>query len=154
MIRSHIKWLTVILVTLVVFALAFSMTKPTVAEAKRKPTRTPTSLPTATPAPVELTAPTLLSPPDGATVSGQVTFVWSTVQGAAHYHLQAGLNPYHDGQFNIIDQWSLTDTSYSFYASPDFVFYFPHLYWRVQAIDANYVGGPWSEVWYFNLTSP
>jgi hypothetical protein len=154
MIRSHIKWLTAILITLVAFALALSMTKPTVAEAKRKPTRTPTPLPTATPAPVELTAPALISPPNGATVSAQVTFVWSAVPGAASYHLQAGLNPYFDTQYNIINEWSLTDTSYSFYASPGFVEYFPHLYWRVQVIDANNVQGLWSEVWYFNLTSP
>lgn len=154
MIRPHITRLAAILVTLVAFALTLSMNAPTVAAAKRKPTPTPAPPPTATPAPVQLTAPTLVSPPNGATVSGQVTFVWSAVPGVARYHLQAGLNPYHDGQSNIIDEWSLTDTSYSFYASPDFVSYFPHLYWRVQAIDANYVGGPWSEVWYFNLTSP
>jgi hypothetical protein len=157
MTRSHIKWLTAILITLVAFALASSMTKPIVAEAKRKPTRTPTPLPTATPAPVELTAPTLISPPNGATVSGQVTFVWSAVPGAACYHLQAGLHPYLDTQSNVFNEGCLTDTSYSFYASAGFVEYFPQLYWRVRArttTDIYGTYGPWSEVWYFNLTSP
>jgi hypothetical protein len=121
---------------------------------RRKPTRTPTPLPTATSAPVVLTAPTLISPPQGATVSGQVTFMWSAVPGATRYHLQAGLHPYFDQQYNIIEQSGLTEPSYSFYASPGFVFYFPHLYWRVRAIDANNVQGPWSEVGYFNLTNP
>ena len=116
-----------------------------------KPTPTPTPPPTATSAPVQLTAPILLSPPYGATVGGQVTMKWSAVPGAARYHLQAGLNQYFDGQFNIIEQWSLTDTSYTFTASPGFVEYFPHLYWRVQAIDANNVQGLWSEVGYFEL---
>jgi len=116
-----------------------------------KPTRTPTPLPTATSAPVQLTAPTLLSPHYGATVGGQVTMKWSAVPGAARYHLQAGLNTYFDGQFNIIEQWSLTDTSYTFTASPGFVEYFPHLYWRVQAIDSNNVQGLWSEIGYFEL---
>jgi hypothetical protein len=40
--RLHFRWLTAILVTLVTFMLAFSITEPTVAEAKRKPTPTPT----------------------------------------------------------------------------------------------------------------
>jgi hypothetical protein len=148
MIRPYIPHLTALLVTLVVFMLAFGITEPTLAEAKRKPIRAPT------PAPVQLPAPTLLSPPNSATVSGQVNFVWSAVPGAARYHLQAAPNPYHDAQFNIIDQWGLTDTSYPFYASPDFMVYFPHLYWRVQAIDANDFQGSWSEIWYFNFTSP
>src|SRR5262245_56564876 len=73
---------------------------------KRKATPTPTTGP--------LPAPTLLSPPNGATVSGVVTLAWRAVPGAARYHLQAGLNPYHDEQSNIIDKGSLTDTSYTF----------------------------------------
>src|SRR5215211_2735206 len=105
MIRPHITWLTAILVTLVAFALTLSMTEPTVARAKRQPTPTPAHPPTATP--VRLTAPTLISPPNGATVSGEVTLLWSAVPGAARYHLQAHLNPYHDEQSNIIEQWGL-----------------------------------------------
>lgn len=153
MIRLHMTRLSAILLTLVAFVLALSMTAPTVAEAQRKPTRTPIPSPTATPAP-QLPAPTLLSPPNGATVSGEVTLVWSAAPGAAYYHLQAGLNPYHDQQFNIIEEWSLTDTSYSFTSSDDFIFYFPHLYWRVQALDANRDPGLWSEVWRVDFAGP
>src|SRR6266498_3377870 len=110
-----------------------------------KPTRTPTPLPTATSAPVQLTAPTLLSPPYGATVGGQVTMKWSAVPGAARYHLQAGLNTYFDGQFNIIEQWSLTDTSYTFTASPGYIVRFPRLYRRLHSIASTTVQGQWSQ---------
>jgi hypothetical protein len=118
-----------------------------------KPKRTPKPPPTITPA--QLIAPTPLSPPNGGTVGvGDVTFTWTAVPGATRYHIQAGLNPYFDQQYNIIENWSLTDTSYTFTVTPGFVTYFPHLYWRVQAIDANNVQGPWSEIWYFTLTNP
>lgn len=43
----HIKWLSAILVTLVAFTLALSMTEPSVAETKRRPTPTPTQPPPA-----------------------------------------------------------------------------------------------------------
>jgi len=123
-----------------------------------RPKRTPTPLATATPAPVLLTAPTLISPPNGATVpGGDVTLVWSAVPGAACYHVQAGLNVYLDEQSNIIDYGCWTDTSYTFNASPGFIQYFPHLYWRVRArttTDIYGTYGPWSEVWYFNLVNP
>ena len=132
---------------------AFAPYAPTSSNAVAKPRRTPT--PTPTSVPVTLTAPTLLSPANGSTVhTGDVTFAWSAVPGAARYHIQAGLNTYFDGQYNIIEWWNLTVLSYTFTATPGFVEYFPHLYWRVQAIDANNVYGPWSEVWYFNLVSP
>jgi len=132
---------------------AFAPYAPTSSNAVAKPRRTPT--PTPTSVPVTLTAPTLLSPANGSTVhTGDVTFAWSAVPGAARYHIQAGLNTYFDGQYNIIEWWNLTDPSYTFTVTPGFVEYFPHLYWRVQAIDANNVYGPWSEVWYFNLVSP
>jgi len=117
-----------------------------------KPTRTPTPSPTATSAPVQLPAPTLISPPYGATVGGQVTLEWSAVVGAARYRVQASVNPFEYGeeQSKIIDSW-VTETSYTFTASPGFVEYVPHLYWRVRAIDANSVQGLWSEVGYFEL---
>ncbi len=116
--------------------------------------RTPAPRPTATSVSGGLRAPTLLSPANNATLhAGNVTWSWTAVPGAARYHLQAGLNTAFDQQYNIIDQGSTTP-SYTFNASPGFIFYFPHLYWRVQAIDANNVAGPWSEVWWVNLVSP
>jgi hypothetical protein len=96
--------------------------------------------------PTPLPAPTLVSPANGATVTGTVTLKWNAVPGAKCYHLQAHLNPYFDQQYNIIEQWCLTGTSYTFTPSPGFIVYFPHLYWRVQAKDANNTGGAWSEI--------
>jgi len=149
------KRILIVLATLFLLGVAaFTPYAPTSDQAARpRRTPTPTAIPTA--APVTLTAPTLLSPANGSTVhSGDVTFSWTAVPGAAHYHIQAGLNPYFDGQYNIIEHWSLTEPLYTFNVTPGFVEYFPHLYWRVQAIDANNVQGPWSEVWLFNLVSP
>lgn len=104
---------------------------------------------------VRLTAPTLLTPANGSTVhTGDVTFSWTAVPGAARYHLQAGSGTAFDGQYNIIEYWGLTQPSYTFNITPGFVVYFPRLYWRVQAIDANNVQGPWSQVWTFNIVSP
>ena len=124
-----------------------------------KQTPTPAPVTPTTPVkvttPVRLVAPTLLSPANGSTVhTGNVTFSWSAVPGAARYHLQAGSGTAFDGQYNIIEYWGLTSPSYTFNVTPGFVVYFPRLYWRVQAIDANNVQGPWSQVWQFNLVSP
>jgi hypothetical protein len=68
--------------------------------------------------------------------------------------LQAAGGTAFDQQYNIIERWSLTEPSYTFNVTSGFVVYFPRLYWRMQAIDANNVPGPWSEVWQFNLVSP
>ncbi len=32
--------------------------------------------------------------------------------------------------------------------------YFSHVYWRVQAIDAHNVQGPWSAIGNFTITTP
>ena len=154
MIRQHITRLTAILVTLVTLALALSMTAPTVAEAKRKPTRTPIPPPTATPAP-QLPAPTLLSPPNGATVGlGPLTWKWSEVPGATCYSFEAGSSPDFDQTGAFLSQGCLTDTSFTINVDEGFIFYVPYLYWRVRARDANNVGGLWSEVWKLNFAAP
>jgi hypothetical protein len=112
----------------------------------RRRTPTPRPRPTATSASVTLTAPTLLSPANGETRhTGNLIFTWSPVPGAARYHIQAG---------GIIENWSLTEPSYTFNVTSGFVTYFPRLYWRVQAIDANHVQGPWSEWSVIHLVSP
>lgn len=101
-----------------------------------------------------LSAPTLIAPANNSTVhTGPVTWSWKPVPGAARYHLQAGFNTAFDQQYNIIDQ-SVTAPSYTFNASSGFVFYFPRLYWRVQAISASNIPGPWSEVRRVNLVNP
>jgi len=110
---------------------------------------------TPTPAPVTLTAPALLSPANGATIHpGNLVFSWTSVPGAARYHIQAGGSTNFDESYNIIEYWSLTSPSYTFNVTSGFIVYFPHLYWRVQAIDANNVQGPWSEVRTINLVNP
>jgi hypothetical protein len=68
--------------------------------------------------------------------------------------LQAGGGTSFDEQYNIIEYWDLTEPSYTFNVTSRFLVYFPRLYWRVQAIDANNVQGPWSEVRVMYLDSP
>ncbi len=122
---------------------------------RRTPTPTSQPQPTPTTAPAGLTAPILLTPANNVTLHpGNVTWSWTAVQGAARYHIQAGNGTAFDQQFNIIEYWDLTTTSWSFDVSSGFIFYFPHLYWRVQAIDANNNYGPWSEVRVINFVSP
>jgi hypothetical protein len=149
------KRILIVLATLFLLGVtAFTPYAPTSDQAARpRRTPTPTAIPTAVPG--TLTAPTLLSPANGSTVhTGDVTFAWTAVPGAARYHIQAGSGTAFDGQYNIIERWSLTEPSYTFNVTSGFVTYFPRLYWRVQAIDANNLQGPWSEVWQFNLVSP
>ncbi|RPI93239.1 MAG: hypothetical protein EHM40_10480 [Chloroflexi bacterium] len=99
-----------------------------------------------------LTAPTLISPANGTTVPlGNVTWAWNPVPGASRYHLQAGRGPNLDAQYNIIDRFNLTQPSYTFNITSGFRVYFPQLYWRVRAVDANNVQGPWSEVRMFTI---
>ncbi len=120
-----------------------------------RPRHTPTPQPTPTTVPASLTAPTLRTPANNATLHpGNVTWSWTPVPGAVRYHLQAGGGTFFDQQYNIIEYWGLTTTSWSFDVSSGFIFYFPHLYWRVQAIDANNNYSPWSEVRTINFVSP
>lgn len=149
------KKLLVVLCLVVMFGLVAYVPAGLAAEPEvRRPRRTPTPRPPSPPAPAHLTAPVLLTPANGSTVAGQLNFTWTAVPGAARYHIQAGSGTDFYGQYNILENWSLTQPSYSFYASSGFVFYFRRLYWRVQAIDANYNEGPWSEVWMMNLVAP
>lgn len=139
----------VVVAVLMLGMAAFAPYAPTFSDEAARPRRTPT------PTPVTLTAPSLLAPANGSTVhTGNLTFAWSAVPGAARYHLQAGGGINFDETFNIIENWSLTEPSYTFNVTPGFVVYFPRLYWRVQAIDANNVQGPWSEVRIIYLVSP
>jgi hypothetical protein len=120
-----------------------------------KPSPTPASTPT--PVPVELTAPTLISPPNGAVVSGQVTFEWSPVRGAACYVWEGGLTTNFGEQSNLYSS-CLTDTAYTILLPSGWEQYWPHLYWHVHArdrLDSDITGrfGPWSETWLVYLTS-
>jgi len=96
------KRIFIVLATVLMLGVAaFAPYAPTSFNAAAKPRRTPT--PTSVPA--TLTAPTLISPANGSTVhTGDVTFAWSAVHGAARYHLQAALGTAFDQQYNIIEQ--------------------------------------------------
>ena len=99
-----------------------------------------------------LAAPTLISPADGIIVPlGNVTWSWKPVPGAVRYQLQGGRGANLDAQYNIIDRLSLTEPTYTFNITSGFRFYFPQIYWRVRAFDANHNPGPWSEVRMFTI---
>jgi hypothetical protein len=134
--RTRMVLLLVLMVGIVAFVPSALM--------HHKPNHPHGPTPTATPAP-QLTAPILVSPPNGTTLGvGDVTFTWEPVPGAAYYHIQAG---------GIIDYWSLTEPSYTFNVTAGFIIYFPRLYWHVQAIDANGNQGPWSDYWVINFVN-
>lgn len=104
------------------------------------------------PSAVRLAAPTLISPANGITVPlGNVTWRWNPVPGAARYQLQGGRGANLDAQYNIIDRLSLTEPTYTFNITAGFRVYFPQIYWRVRAFDANNNPGPWSEVRMFTI---
>ena len=113
-----------------------------------RPKPTPTPIATPTPVPVELAAPALISPSDGAAFTGEVTFVWSAVPGAACYQWQGATstNPEQSG----LASSCVTGTSYTILLGPGWEQYWPQLYWRVHArdrIESDITGryGPWSE---------
>lgn len=97
-----------------------------------------------------LIAPELVSPPNGATLSWDLSydFTWNSVAGGNLYELEL----------------SEVDTSLFLEATPELhpqVLYIPiqfggegsfTLHWRVRAYD-NDGAGPWSEEWSFNLSS-
>jgi hypothetical protein len=121
-----------------------------------RPNPSPTPMSTPTPVPVVLTAPALISPPNGAVASGQVTFMWSPVSGAACYEWEGGLTTNFGEQANLRSS-CMTDTSYTIALPWGFEQYWPHLYWHVHArdrLDSDMTGrfGPWSETWLVYIT--
>jgi hypothetical protein len=123
---------------LVVLGLALTVPQQT-AMARRRPPR-PTPTPRSSSAP--LVAPEAIWPTEGALVEAHPTLRWTAVPGAVRYHLQASL----------VDNWSLSEPGYLFLAHPEA--YNPNVFWRVQAIDANHVQGPWSPYYHFTVTTP
>ena len=93
-------------------------------------------------------APTLISPTDGAFVSGNPTQTWSLVSDADHYFYQsysdaAGNNPIYDT--------TVSGTSRTVGGMQTLTFY-----WRVKAVDAAGNESDWSSIWELNVdnTSP
>jgi hypothetical protein len=89
------------------------------------------------------TAPTLVSPANGATglPRGPVTLVWNAVQGATGYDLQVSQIGI-DGPVGNVTSWTLREEDFRIVYASQFA-------WRVRARNSAGVG-PWSESWVFN----
>jgi hypothetical protein len=88
-------------------------------------------------------APVLLSPPDGSqNISADTTLVWSSVPGAAIFHLQ--VSTVSDFASTVVDESALTQTFHLVTGLPLNATY----YWRVNSTNA---GGTslWSVIWSF-----
>jgi len=89
-------------------------------------------------------APTLVSPVDGASVSGpQVTFTWDAVTGATKYYQQISDNPAMQSPVET------TVTNPAAVISPASA---GTWWWRVRAsVSGQSVYTPWSAVWSFTM---
>jgi hypothetical protein len=99
-----------------------------------------------TPAPPPLTAPTLLQPANGATVTLPVTLEWSKVEDAGGYVVQMA----NDSAFASVrvSRWV--------WATQLLVRDLPRgvtVWWRVKAVRPG-AEGPWSNVWSFKTPAP
>jgi hypothetical protein len=96
--------------------------------------------------PVPPSPPTLVSPPNGATISDYSPLLdWSDVSGADSYQVQVDSNSNFDSP-----ERAGTVTSSQFTVTPDLVA--GTWYWRVRTFD-NSVYGNWSVSWNFILSS-
>jgi len=87
-----------------------------------------------------LSAPTLVSPDSGATVSAPVTFIWNSVSGAASYRLQVATTP----DFSTILHDSIGIDTSQIVSSINPVG--GGDYWRVRASSSS-GDSEWSSVW-------
>ena len=102
----------------------------------------------APPPPPPLSAPTLVSPPNGAIDQPtNITFNWNSVQSAAYYHFQLSTS----SAFStlIADDSSLTQVSKTVNSLSNSTTY----YWRVNAYNSGNTS-PWSQVWSFTTAAP
>jgi len=96
----------------------------------------------APPPPPGLTAPTLVSPSNGApNVPRTVTLTWSAVSGATSYRVQVSTS---SGFGTLVSDQTVTGTSAVVAGLGSRVTYF----WRVNATDGTSTS-PWSTVWSF-----
>jgi hypothetical protein len=98
----------------------------------------------------QTTAPTQLSPGNGAVLSGQPAFRWTPTEGARRYNLQVASDPTFSAA-SLIDNVTTASTAYSSNSTyqADTV-----LYWRVRADDATPTGLTWSATRTFQKTLP
>ncbi len=99
----------------------------------------------------QLLAPLVHSPTDGETsVALNPTFIWSHVDGAEKYHLQACLDDTFDDFALLINNNEIADT---FYISPTKFFPKTLYYWRVRSIKGNSFSN-WSQIKTFWTLDP
>ena len=98
--------------------------------------------PLAAPAPasaVVLAAPTLTSPSDGASISGNPVFAWTAVSSAAKYRLEVSADP---GFSPLVSGFPVTTLNLRY--APPAELPIATLYWRVAALDAGNVVGTYA----------
>ncbi len=98
---------------------------------------------------IKLSAPpSVVAPAEGATITGQPNFQWTSVEAARNYRIQVSQDPSFGSPLEDTTTDSTTYTPNSTYPS-DAV-----LYWRVRASDENQVGLSWSSTATFKRTLP
>ena len=84
------------------------------------------------------TPPSLLAPGDGAVITTQPSFRWSSAEGARSYQLQVAQEPNFGEPIDNVTTASTAYTSKATYPADTM------LYWRVRATDEDGVGLTWS----------
>jgi hypothetical protein len=94
--------------------------------------------------------PTLLSPAEGAVISGPVRFRWTPTEGARRYRLQVSTDP----SFSTFQEDLVSGTDATTYTSSVTYRADTVLYWRVRAEDEELRGLTWSAPGTFRKTLP
>lgn len=92
--------------------------------------------------------PTLLTPAEGAVLSGPVRFRWTPTEGARRYRLQVSTDP----SFSTLQEDLITGTDSTTYTSSVTYRADTVLYWRVRAEDEELRGLTWSPAGTFRKT--
>lgn len=92
--------------------------------------------------------PTLLTPSQGQNVTRQLTFRWTSTEGARDYQIQVATDPSFSDLVDDVETAATSYTSEGTYPA-DTV-----LYWRVRANDENRVGLTWSATRSFRRRLP
>jgi hypothetical protein len=84
--------------------------------------------------------PSAISPADGALLTSQPVFRWSTVEGARRYRIQIAQEPTFAAPLEDVTTASTSYTPFTTHPADT------TLYWRVRADDENLIGLTWSAV--------
>ncbi|MBA2568270.1 MAG: carboxypeptidase regulatory-like domain-containing protein [Actinobacteria bacterium] len=94
------------------------------------------------------TPSSLMSPPDGALMTEQPVFRWSSVEGARRYRFQVAQEPTFAALLEDVTTASTAYTPFTTHPADT------TLYWRVRADDENLIGLTWSSVRQFQRRLP